>query len=889
MLHKLRKIAVKLAVLAGVPVIGALLLSAYITREAHERARSSEGIGSVEDLAELSVRMTTTIGELQTERALAALSAGFESSDTSALLSQEAKTDVAVRSMDEFLAKRDLSRLPRRLAGDLRRARAMLDQRGETRHKLGEPSPSIEDVLSYYGDTNSELINASAALTQLSDDGELLRALSTLVATMEVKERGSREHAVLNNTFAHKEFAPGLYRYFVTLVTEESVYVASLKSLASDEQVRLFDRAAHGKAVEHAAEIRKKALATTEDDFGIDVKDWDTTQAQKLAGLTDVERELAKRARDVAKNKVVATQGALAYSRNLVFAVVAVSLLLAWIIGRGISKSVHSLASVAGRVQKDKDFALRAEKSSQDELGELTDAFNEMLSGIQVRDKELEAHRENLEALVNERTAELSRRNGDMRLVLNTVDQGLVSLQRDGSMSNERSRSFDTFFGPPAPGTAYHEHLSGGDAELAMSLRLDWEQITEGFLPLELVLHQAKNRIERDGMHYGLSYKPTLQGEEVTGALLMVSNVTNEIAARKAEAVQREQIKTIAHVLKDRSGFLDFFSDARKLLERIRDQDFETHEERMRTIHTLKGNAGLFDVGSVVEAAHALEQALADGEVDRVAPLTLALEAAWDAFAQRIVPILGDDIGDRFEVTRAELEELRVACRSHPRIEALVRRIEHEPVRLRLARAAEQLQGLRERLCKAALEVNLSEDGVRLPSARFAAFWAAFAHVVRNVADHGLHTDEERAELGKSARNQVELKARQLGSNVVIEVSDDGRGVDWEKLRERASERGLPHQSRAQLIEALFAPGVSTAGEVSSTSGRGVGMSAIAEACRDLGGSYTLESERGKGTRMVFTLPLASSEQSEPRPRLSMAPISSLPPRAAARPSHPPS
>lgn len=889
MLERFKKIGVKLAVLAGVPVIGALLLSAHITREANERARSSAGIGSVEDLAELSARMTATIGELQSERALAALAAGFEKPDTGALVAQEAKTDSAVHAMDEFLVKRDLSRLPRRLGGDLGRARKQLGQLGAEREKLARPNASIDDVLSFYGDTNNELINASAALTQLSDDGELLRALSTLVATMQVKERSSREHAVLNNAFAHHEFAPGLYRYFVTLVTEESVYMASLKSLASDEQSRLFEHALQGPLVEKAGAMRKKALETTDDEFGIEASEWDQTQARKVAALSAAERELAHRARSVAKRKVAETQGALAYSRNLVIAVVAVSLLLAWVIGRGISRSVLRLARVASRVQREKDFTLRAEKTSQDELGALTDAFNEMLSGIQVRDKELESHRENLEALVAERTRELSQRNEDMRLVLDTVDQGLVTLQKDGIISNERSRAFDQFFGAPQPGVPYYQHLAGDDENLRLYLKLDWEQLTEGFMPIEVVLDQAKNRIERGGMHYALAYKPIVKDDSVTGALLMVSNVTNEMAARKAEAAQREQIKTIARVLKDRQGFLEFFSEARKLLERIRDDEFASLAEKLRGVHTLKGNAGLFDVNSVAEAAHVLEQALVDDDGAQVPALTVALEMAWDNFAQRIVPVLGDDIGERFEVTRGELDELRSATKPHPELAKLVERIEHEPVRTRLLRASEQLTSLSQRLGKAEVDYDLSAEGVRLPSARFAPFWVAFAHVIRNVADHGLNTRAEREAAGKPERNRVELRARQVGGSVIVEVADDGRGVDWEKVRARAHKLGLRHETRPDLVAALFAPGLSTAEELSSTSGRGVGMSAVADACRALGGTFALESELGKGTRMSFTLPIASAERAEPRPRLSMAPVTIPPRRVSLRPSVRPS
>jgi signal transduction histidine kinase len=95
---------------------------------------------------------------------------------------------------------------------------------------------------------------------------------------------------------------------------------------------------------------------------------------------------------------------------------VLVSVLLAIAIGRGITRSVLSLASVAGSVQRKQDFSLRAVKTSQDELGTLTDAFNEMLTGIQDRDQELRLHRENLEQLVAERTRELSKTNEDMRL-----------------------------------------------------------------------------------------------------------------------------------------------------------------------------------------------------------------------------------------------------------------------------------------------------------------------------------------------------------------------------------------------------------------------------------------------------------------------------------------
>jgi two-component system chemotaxis sensor kinase CheA len=351
MFSNFRRIAVKLAILAGVPVIGAMLLSAHITREARERARSAEGMGSIENLAELSSRMTETMGELQSERALAALAVGFENPDTQALEAQRRKTDHAVAGMERLLKSHDSSRLPVAIGQDLGRVHSLLQELGGRRREIVGSRANIDDVLRIYGEINDALIHASGSLTQLSDDGELLRALSALVSTMQVKERGSREHAVLNHAFAHKEFAPGLYRYLVTLVTEEAVYVESLKTFVSEEESRLFEKALRHEGVERAAEMRKTALETTEDVLNVDARAWDAAQREKITLLGQLERELAQRARIVARNKMASTEAAVRYSRNLVIAVVAASLVLAWIVGRRISRSVLGLASVAGRVQ----------------------------------------------------------------------------------------------------------------------------------------------------------------------------------------------------------------------------------------------------------------------------------------------------------------------------------------------------------------------------------------------------------------------------------------------------------------------------------------------------------------------------------------------------------
>jgi two-component system chemotaxis sensor kinase CheA len=135
-------------------------------------------------------------------------------------------------------------------------------------------------------------------------------------------------------------------------------------------------------------------------------------------------------------------------------------------------------------------------------------------------------------------------------------------------------------------------------------------------------------------------------------------------------------------------------------------------------------------------------------------------------------------------------------------------------------------------------------------------------HLVRNSLDHGLERPDERAAAGKSATGTLEISAEHAGGNVVITVRDDGRGINAQKVAEKAAERGLiPPDAidtvdSARAIELLFSPGFSTAEVTSDISGRGVGMDAVRAAIRGLGGEVIMTSELGQGTVAQIRLPL---------------------------------
>jgi len=135
-------------------------------------------------------------------------------------------------------------------------------------------------------------------------------------------------------------------------------------------------------------------------------------------------------------------------------------------------------------------------------------------------------------------------------------------------------------------------------------------------------------------------------------------------------------------------------------------------------------------------------------------------------------------------------------------------------------------------------------------------------HIIRNSADHGLEKPEERIANGKSKTGSIWLRAYQDGNNVVIEVEDDGKGIDVEKVRKKIVERGFEEEEAAANMSAnevmgyLFKPNFSTADTVTDLSGRGVGLDVVKTKIEALGGTIELETELGKGSKTIIRLPL---------------------------------
>jgi len=135
-------------------------------------------------------------------------------------------------------------------------------------------------------------------------------------------------------------------------------------------------------------------------------------------------------------------------------------------------------------------------------------------------------------------------------------------------------------------------------------------------------------------------------------------------------------------------------------------------------------------------------------------------------------------------------------------------------------------------------------------------------HLIRNAIDHGIEPPEEREKTGKTRKGTLTLAASQQGNHIVLSISDDGRGIDTDRLRTKLQEKGMLSAEEAEaisdteLLEYIFMPGVSTASAVSDISGRGVGMDVVKTNIGKLNGYIDIRTEKGKGTTFNIKLPL---------------------------------
>ena len=482
-----------------------------------------------------------------------------------------------------------------------------------------------------------------------------------------------------------------------------------------------------------------------------------------------------------------------------------------------------------------------------------------------------------LEKIVKKRTLELEQKQREMRLILDNINQGFITTDVQGNMSTQMSAIVKTWFGSPQENQTFSQYIETKAPVFSEWFELGLESLSDGFLPLESCLDQLPKRLKMDHQTLEAQYHVITEAglveeenlmktdaSEVKNILIVLSDITAQIAAEQAKSKEQQMMSIFRHMLADKISFLEFIETSDEVIYGINHREFEDLAELKRMIHTIKGNASLFGLIRFSELCHEVESFIVAEEETPSEESLSEIVDEWKDIKAHLAKFLGNMKNNNVEIIRQDFDEvLELLSKESASKEEAFSTMKSwllEPIDHRLEHIKQHAISLGQRLGKTNfdVEVNMSDKIIRLDSERWKNFWASTTHLVRNAIDHGLDTEEYRLNHAKPKRALICVKAEVTEQNFIFSFKDDGKGIDWGKIRKRAAEMDLTMPSNAEesFDYLLFTEGLSSKKNVTQISGRGVGMGALKQATEDLGGTIDVISTLNHGTEFKFTFPL---------------------------------
>ena len=354
-----------------------------------------------------------------------------------------------------------------------------------------------------------------------------------------------------------------------------------------------------------------------------------------------------------------------------------------------------------------------------------------------------------LEKIVEARTATIREHQRDMRLILNNLQEGLLTIGLDGRMAAETSRAIREWFGAPAAGEKLAAWLGQKDANFGEWLELALETVNEGMLPREVALSQLPTRFEVGEKVYAVRYqmmdntddssvpveqRAVTRTDSQMGSpekiLVIISDITETLRREAAERHQNDLLRVFQHMMRDKRGFIEFVAESDDLVGRLNSGRYDGLDHLKRLVHTLKGNSAIFGIRQISDLCEALENRMAEQCEPPSADGIAELDHAWRQIRSDVAILMGEDRERNIEIDDAECDAILNALRASVDVATLARMIESwrlEPAGKRLERVEQQIKGIAERMGKSNVTVQIEANDLRPNGEHFAPFWSAFA------------------------------------------------------------------------------------------------------------------------------------------------------------------
>lgn len=541
----------------------------------------------------------------------------------------------------------------------------------------------------------------------------------------------------------------------------------------------------------------------------------------------------------------------------------AVSAILAFLIAANIIRRVRKLNDTTKEIAHG-NLSARVRMVSGDEIGELARSFDSMTDKVEGLNKEIAHKNEELVGINSSLERIVAERTATIKTILDNVKFGFLLVDRKLAVQEGYSRSCLELLGKDLkPGSAFLRTIGVAGTRNEPMIAEFLNQAFDDALPEEMTLHQLPPRVQLGERILSIQASAIRNDKSEVVALLFTI-----IDATSLEKIEKENLrhKVLVRLLKEIDSFKDFIDETKTRLQLCRKFLNADDQRKIRgELHTMKGNTAAYEMVDIAKLIHTIEDSIRveASDIDRI-------ESAFIGFLEINFDILqlnwtGETI-EKFAVSKNEIDSILQRVRLSAGTDTIaVKELASwaSEIQLKSARSlvgalpdyGERLASRLGKTCK----IRVDGGDIKMDPERMRPIMQALVHLVRNAIDHGLEVPYERGDKGEEG--SINIRCGDDGKHWTLEIADDGKGIDVERVVNKAISSGLLTAEKAlkmtnsERCKLVFLNGVSTSDEVTEISGRGVGMSAVAAVVQEAGGNLDINSITGSGTKVLISVP----------------------------------
>ena len=527
-------------------------------------------------------------------------------------------------------------------------------------------------------------------------------------------------------------------------------------------------------------------------------------------------------------------------------------------------------------LQNKKDNTKKINLNSKDEFGQMANSLNDNIVVSAKLHEEIHELNMNLEQKIEEKTAKVT-------TLLDNAGQGFLIFDNNFIIDDEYSQECIRLLGDNISHKNIVEILFKDTKKreffknTLISAKNEKDLVVQksyiSLLPSMIILNKRAIKLE---------YK-LLQN---TNLMLILTNITSQKKLEKKIKKEQEILKMIVAIVSESDIFYDTKKDFEKFINSykslIEPDKTALHNisSMYRVIHTFKGAFSQFYMTHIIELLHKVESEISNMLKENISSnntlLTILNSYDFNKYLQKDLDITNNILGDEFlnsqniiKINFNDIENLQKKITkildknfsSSPECQDIlchVRNLSSKKLISLLKPYIGLTKQLAIRLEKDIYEFHIIGDENIVVEDRFKPFIKSLIHLFRNSVDHGIETPEQRIEIGKDETGTIACSFNQTNNSLQIIISDDGAGIDIDKIKKRLSQQHINFDglSKENIYNFIFNDNFTTKDKVSDISGRGVGMSAVKVELDKLNGVVEIKSNLNTGTTFVFNIPL---------------------------------